>query len=97
MFVYMCIVSSFHSALRWRAREFPGSFTEICHVCLLTSRHSFLLIKVFFIFKHSETQIEITLLHEYIRFLMKITHGILLEVRKVANKMCIGNEDIFLA
>jgi hypothetical protein len=40
---------------------------------------------------------EITPLHEYLRFFRKITHGILLELRKVANKICLGNEDIFLA
>jgi len=79
------------------AREIPGSSTEIFRVSLLSSRHSFLLLNVFFIFKLSETQMKITPLHEYTRFFMKITHGILLGLRKVANKICIGNEDIFLA
>ena len=62
------------------------------HVSLPSSSHSFLLFNVFIIFEHSETHMEIILLHEYVRFLMKITHGILLELRKFANKICIGND-----
>jgi hypothetical protein len=89
--------SSLHRAFLWRAREVPGSSIEIFHVSILSSWHTFLLLKVFLIFKHSETRMEITLLHEYLRFFMKITHGILLELRKVANKIRVVNEDIFLA
>jgi len=89
--------SSLHSAFLWRAHEIPGSSIEIFHVSILSSWHSFLLLMVFLIFKPRETQIEITPLHEYLLFFMKITHGIPLELRKVANKICIGNEDIFLA
>lgn len=93
----MYSASSLHSAFLWHVREVPGSSIEIFYASLLSSWHSLLLLKVFLIFKHSETQIEITPLHEYVRFFVKKTYGIFLELRKVVNKICTGNEDIFLA